>query len=72
MFKENFMTRISVTLSDDLKQKISALAQKNGQSLEQCVAMVLSEYVENSEDDFRTDFCSVNNLERSFFLSIGD
>ncbi len=66
------MTDISISLSDDLKQKIAALAQKNSQSLEQCVLQLLSESVENSENDYKTDFCSINNLERSFFLSIGE
>ena len=66
------MTNISVAINEDLKQKISDLAQKSGVSLEQFVAKALSEYVENNEDDCRTDFCSVSNLERSFFLSIGE
>ena len=66
------MSNISVNISADLKNKISKIAQKSGRSLDECIALALSEYAENYEDTYKTDLCSVNNLERSFFLSIGE
>lgn len=66
------MSNISVNISTDLKNKISKIAQKSGRSLDECIALALSEYAENYEDTYKTDLCSVDNLERSFFLSIGE
>ena len=66
------MSNISVNNTADLKNKISKIAQKSGRSLDECIALALSEYAENYEDTYKTDLCSVDNLERSFFLSIGE
>ncbi len=66
------MSNISVSLSEDLKQKIAAIAAKSGRSVDECVMLALRDYVENYEDVYKTDLCSVDNLERSFFLSIGE
>ena len=66
------MSNISVNISADLKNKISKIAQKSGRSLDECIALALCEYAENYEDTYKTDLCSVDNLERSFFLSIGE
>ena len=66
------MSNISVNISAYLKNKISKIAQKSGRSLDECIALALSEYAENYEDTYKTDLCSVDNLERSFFLSIGE
>ena len=66
------MHQISVSLSDDLQNKISKIAAKSGKSLDECVALALKDYVENYEDVYKTDICAVDNLERSFFLSIGE
>ena len=66
------MSNISVNISADLKNKISKIAQKSGRSLDECIALALSEYAENYEDTYKTDLCSVDNLERSFFLYIGE
>ena len=66
------MSNSSVNISADLKNKISKIAQKSGRSLDECIALALSEYAENYEDTYKTDLCSVDNLERSFFLSIGE
>ena len=66
------MSNISVNISADLKDKISKVARKSGRSFDECIALALSEYVENYEDTYKTDLCSVDNLERSFFLSIGE
>lgn len=66
------MSNISVSLSEDLKQKIAAIAAKSGRSFDDCVMLALRDYVENYEDVYKTDLCSVDNLERSFFLSIGE
>ena len=66
------MSNISVNISADLKNKISKIAQKSGRSLDECIALALSEYAVNYEDTYKTDLCSVDNLERSFFLSIGE
>ena len=66
------MHQISVSLPDDLQNKISKIAAKSGKSLDECVAIALRDYVENYEDVYKTDICAVDNLERSFFLSIGE
>ncbi len=66
------MSHISINISSELKDKISKIAQKSGRSLDECVALALNEYAENFEDTYKTDLCSVDNLERSFFLSIGE
>lgn len=66
------MSNISISLSADLQKKISKIAQKSGRSFDECVALALSEYVDNYEDFYKADICAVDNLERSFFLSIGE
>ncbi len=66
------MSRISVSVTDELQQKIADIAARSGRSLDDCIALALRDYVENYEDVYKTDRCTVNNLERSFFLSIGE
>lgn len=66
------MTTISVSINADLQKKIAKIAKKNGQSLDDCIAKALSHYVDEYEDVYKTDICAVDNLERSFFLSIGE
>ena len=66
------MANISVSLSDDLYKKLQKLSVKSGQSLEDSVALALSEYVENYEDSYTADLNSVNQLERSFFFSVAE
>lgn len=66
------MTDISITVNADLKKKIAKIAKKNGLSFEDVIAKALSSYVEEYEDVYKTDLCSVDTLERSFFLSIGE
>ncbi len=66
------MPKLAVNINDELKYKIEKIAQKSGRSLDDCVAIALRNYVEEYEDVYRTDLCAVDNLERSFFLSIGE
>lgn len=66
------MTDVSVSINADLQKKIAKIAKKNGQSFNELVARALTQYVEDYEDVYKTDVCSVDNLERSFFLSIGE
>lgn len=66
------MSSISVSLNDAQKAKLARIAEKSGKSVEECVALALRDYVENYEDVYKTDLCAVDNLERSFFLSIGE
>ena len=66
------MRKISVMVNDDLQYKIEKIAQKSGRSVDDCVALALRDYIENYEDIYKTDLCAVDNLERSFFLSIGE
>lgn len=66
------MTDISVSINADLEKKAAKIAKKNGLSLDELMAKALAQYVEDYEDVYKTDICSVNNLERSFFLSIGE
>lgn len=66
------MRKISVSVNDELHCKITRIAQKSGRSLDECVALALRDYIENYEDVYKTDLCAVDNLERSFFLSIGE
>lgn len=66
------MSNISVSISDGLNAKLALVAQKSGKTVDECVAAALRDYVENYEDVYKTDLCAVDNLERSFFLSIGE
>lgn len=66
------MAEISISLNADLQKKLAKLAKKNGQSFDEVIAKALSSYVEEYEDVYKTDLCAVDNLERSFFLSIGE
>lgn len=66
------MSNVSVSLNKDLYSKIAIIAEKSGRSIEECFALALAEYAENYEDVYKTDLSSVNSLERSFFLSIGE
>lgn len=66
------MRKISVMVNDDLQNKIEKIAQKSGRSVDDCVILALRDYIENYEDIYKTDLCAVDNLERSFFLSIGE
>lgn len=66
------MTDVSVSINADLQKKIAKIAKKNGQSFNELVARALAQYVEDYEDVYKTDVCAVDNLERSFFLSIGE
>ena len=66
------MSNISVSVPDSLNKKLASVAQKSGKSVEECIALALRDYVENCEDVYKTDLCTVDNLERSFFLSIGE
>ncbi len=66
------MSSILVSLNDTINAKLALIAQKSGKSVEECVALALRDYVENYEDIYKTDLCAVDNLERSFFLSIGE
>lgn len=66
------MRKISVMVNDELQYKIEKIAQKSGRSVDDCVALALRDYIENYEDIYKTDLCAVDNLERSFFLSIGE
>ncbi|MDO5387401.1 MAG: hypothetical protein Q4F75_09075 [Pseudomonadota bacterium] len=66
------MTDVSVSINADLQKKIAKIAKKNGQSFDELVAKALAQYVEDYEDVYKTDVCAVDNLERSFFLSIGE
>ena len=66
------MRQISVNISDDLQKKITAIAKKSHRSFEECVVLALNDYAENFEDFYKTDLCSVDRLERAFFLSVGE
>lgn len=66
------MSEISIKINAELHKKIAKIAEKNGQSLNDCVTKALAAYVDEYEDVYKTDICAVDNLERSFFLSIGE
>lgn len=66
------MTRLSVNISADLMAKLEKIANKSGRSKDECLELALSEYVDNFEDFYQTDLNCVDQLERSFFLSIGE
>lgn len=61
-----------INISAELMSKIEKIANKSGRSVDECVELALSEYVADYEDVYKTDLNMVNNLERSFFLSIGE
>lgn len=66
------MSRVTFEISAQLHQKLAAVAAKSGLSLAEVAEQAVAEYVENYEDVYKTDLCTVDNLERSFFLSIGE
>lgn len=66
------MSRLSVNISADLMAKLEKIANKSGRSKDECLELALGEYVDNFEDFYQTDLNCVDQLERSFFLSIGE
>ncbi len=66
------MKTVSVALNQKLYAKLTLMAEKSGRSVDECFELAVGEYVENYEDVYKTDLNSVNSLERSFFLSIGE
>ena len=66
------MTSISVNISSELNKKLALVAEKSGINFDECVSKALNEYIEQYEDIYNADICSVGSLERSFFLSIGE
>ena len=63
---------VSVALNQKLYSKLTLMAEKSGRSVDECLELAVGEYVDNYEDVYKTDLNSVNSLERSFFLSIGE
>ena len=66
------MKTVSVALNQKLYAKLTLMAEKSGRSVDECLELAAGEYVDNYEDVYKTDLNSVNSLERSFFLSIGE
>lgn len=66
------MNTISIAINAKLEKKIMQIAAKSGRSFDECVTLALQGYADEYEDVYKTDLCSVDNLERSFFLSIGE
>ncbi len=66
------MSRITFEISEQLHQKLAAAAAKSGRSLAEVAEQAVADYIENDEDVYKTDLCTVDNLERAFFLSIGE
>lgn len=66
------MSRITFEISEQLYQKLAAVAAKSGRSLAEVAEQAVADYIENYEDVYKTDLCTVDNLERAFFLSIGE
>ncbi len=66
------MSRITFEISEQLHQKLAAVAAKSGRSLAEVAEQAVADYIENYEDVYKTDLCTVDNLERAFFLSIGE
>ena len=66
------MSDISVTLDKNLFVKLQAIAEKSGRSIDECLDLALSEYIENYEDIYKTDLNADSALERSFFLAVGE
>ena len=66
------MSSLNISIDDALTQKLALIAQKSGKTLGDCLNLAVRDYVDNYEDVYKTDCCTVNNLERSFFLSIGE
>ena len=66
------MKTFSVVLNQKFYSKLILMAEKSGHSVDECLEFAVSEYVDNYEDVYKTDLNSVSNIERSFFLSIGE
>jgi len=66
------MTDISEALPADLYKRLQTLSVKSGQTIERCLELAVSEYIDNYEDACKTDLNSVSSLERSFFFSAAE
>ncbi len=66
------MSKISINISEELQSKLVSIANKNHISFEECIEAALCEYADNNENFYQSDFCSVNQLERSFFFSAAE
>lgn len=66
------MRQLIFNIPQDLQKKLDAIATKSKLSQEDIMIKALSDYVESYEDFYHADACSVDQLERSFFLSIGE
>ena len=58
-------TAIDVYKRQDLNRKIAAIAAKSGKTVDDCIALALRDYIDNYEDVYKTDLCSVDSLELS-------
>lgn len=66
------MSNISVSLDKNLYGKLAELAAQSGRSVEDCLELAVTEYIENYEDACRTDLNAVDRLERSFFFAAAE
>jgi len=63
------LSNLTVSVNNDLKQKLFTLARKNGASVEECLNQALAEYVENWEDFYSSDLFSTSD-EKVYFSSL--
>ena len=47
------MSKVSVTLSDEMRQRLEALAARMDRSLADCLQQAIAEFVDNWEDHLR-------------------
>ncbi len=66
------MNRLSFSVSESLYGQLLKIAKSKGCSVEELAVSALSGYAADCEDEARTDLCMVDNLERSFFLALGE
>lgn len=64
------MNTVSVSLSDELYEKLQTLSQNHNCSVEESLKQAVTEYVENNE--FSADVNSVSLAERSFFFQAAE
>ena len=66
------MSKVSINISEELQSKLVEIANKKHCSFEECIEVALREYTDNYTDFYKTDFCAVDNAERSFFFAAAE
>lgn len=65
------MQTLSVTLSTELKQRLEALATETGKTLDECLTLAVTEFVDNWEIHMN-DLHQIDDNEARTVLNVGE